>query len=58
MSGRVNTCCKLLNLTTQKVVPLEEAHLFMFNEDRFLPGPLPVKQTKHDGHLVGSLNDP
>ena len=30
---------------------------FMINEDRFLPGPLPLKQTTHDG-LVVSLNDP
>ena len=31
--------------------------LFMINGDRFLPAPLPLKHTKHEG-LVVSLNDP
>ena len=30
---------------------------FLFNEDRFLPGPLPLKQTKDNGIMV-SINDP
>ena len=31
--------------------------LFMINGDGFLPAPLPLKQTKHEG-LIVSLNDP
>ena len=31
--------------------------LFMINEDRFLPAPLPLKHTKHES-LVVYLNDP
>ena len=35
----------------------ERSSFFMFNEDRFLPGPLPLRQTKLDGVTV-SINDP
>ena len=35
MSGRVNTCCKLLNVTTQHVVLLEEAHFLWLMKTDF-----------------------
>ena len=35
----------------------ERSSYFLFNEDRFLPGPLPLRQTKDNGVMV-SIKDP